>query len=139
MHSASVTGTSYTSPFALDPATQYYWRVTPSNACGDGVPSGTFTFTTGSTVSFDCLGSGANCNVSIPDGSPDGATSTITVPAGTCPLISDLDVSLQATHTWVGDLTFTLSHDRFGHLRHHLGSTRRSRYIFTAAPATIST
>jgi len=57
----------------------------------------------------------AVCNVNIalpiPDNDPTGITDTITVPAP--PLgdfITDLDVIVQATHTWVGDVTFSLQH-----------------------------
>lgn len=39
--------TSWTVDVALDATTQYWWRVTPQNHCGDGPTSETFTFTTG--------------------------------------------------------------------------------------------
>ncbi len=39
--------TSWTVDVALNPTTQYWWRVTPQNHCGDGPTSDTFTFTTG--------------------------------------------------------------------------------------------
>jgi subtilisin-like proprotein convertase family protein len=46
--------------------------------------------------------------LAIPDNLPAGATSTITIPdTGT---VTDVDVKLDATHTWVGDLIFTLEH-----------------------------
>ena len=45
--------------------------------------------------------------VAIPD--PGTATSVINVADGRA--ITDLNVSLNASHTWVGDLTFTLSHN----------------------------
>ncbi len=45
------TGTStvsnYTAVTSLDASTQYFWRVTTSNNCGNGTVSGTFSFTTG--------------------------------------------------------------------------------------------
>ena len=44
--SASVATTSYTPGSPLNTSTTYYWRVTASNACGDGAVSTTFTFTT---------------------------------------------------------------------------------------------
>lgn len=45
--------------------------------------------------------------VAIPDNNPTGITSTITVTApGT---VADLDVSVNITHTWVGDLTISLA------------------------------
>jgi subtilisin-like proprotein convertase family protein len=45
----------------------------------------------------------------IPDNDPNGATDTITIDPGSG-FITDLDVVLQTTHTWVGDLAFTLTH-----------------------------
>ncbi|MFQ5415352.1 MAG: S8 family serine peptidase, partial [Phycisphaerae bacterium] len=49
-------------------------------------------------------------NVSIPDGGGAGnpATDTITVPDSVT--IGDVDVDLTITHTWVGDVTVTVSH-----------------------------
>jgi len=46
----------------------------------------------------------------IPDNNPAGVTTTIDIP---CPdsTIEDLDLLLQISHTWVGDLTATLSKD----------------------------
>lgn len=45
--SATVTTTTWTVDTPLDASTQYYWRVTPHNYCGDGPVSATFSFTTG--------------------------------------------------------------------------------------------
>lgn len=42
-----VTGTSATPTTSLSPSTQYFWRVTAQNYCGDGAISATFNFTTG--------------------------------------------------------------------------------------------
>ena len=44
---ATVTTTSWAVNVPLDGSTLYYWRVTPHNYCGDGVPSATYSFTTG--------------------------------------------------------------------------------------------
>ena len=44
--------------------------------------------------------------VAIPDNTPAGIQSTLTVGANVT--ISDLDVVLRVTHTWVGDLAVTL-------------------------------
>lgn len=58
---------------------------------------------------FVPFGSGY-CNqpgVAIPDNSPGGVSDNISVP-GSFTLV-DVDVSLNVTHTWVGDLAFTVT------------------------------
>jgi hypothetical protein len=45
--STTVTTTTWIVDTLLDGSTQYYWRVTPHNHCGDGPVSATFSFTTG--------------------------------------------------------------------------------------------
>jgi hypothetical protein len=45
--SSTVATTTWTVDVPLAASTQYYWRVTPHNYCGDGAVSITFTFTTG--------------------------------------------------------------------------------------------
>ena len=69
--SATVETTSWAVDVTLDSTTQYYWRVTPHNYCGDGPVSATFSFTTGvpgecpagttvSTLYEDAFESGVN-------------------------------------------------------------------------------
>lgn len=45
--SATVSSTSYKVSSILAESTQYYWRVTPQNYCGNGAASSVFGFTTG--------------------------------------------------------------------------------------------
>ncbi len=91
--------TTHTPALALAPLTTYYWRVTPDNVCGPASPAPTFFFVTGAVV---CSAP----NLAIPD---SGATSdTISIPSGG-PL-TDLNVYLDVSHTWVGDLAFSLQH-----------------------------
>lgn len=45
--SATVETNQWTVDVTLDSTTQYYWRVTPHNYCGDGPASTTYSFTTG--------------------------------------------------------------------------------------------
>ncbi|MCD6497818.1 MAG: proprotein convertase P-domain-containing protein [Deltaproteobacteria bacterium] len=49
----------------------------------------------------------------IPDNNPDGVTVTLSVPDSMT--IADLSVTLNITHTWVGDLEVVLSHDGRSH------------------------
>lgn len=57
--SATTTLNSYTAGTALQADTVYYWRVTPTNQCGDGTASAAWVFSTGSTpptaVTLDTL------------------------------------------------------------------------------------
>lgn len=55
---------------------------------------------------------GPRCNSTpqtIPDNFPSGVNSTIIVPDSF--IITDVNVRLTATHSWVGDLKFTLQHE----------------------------
>ena len=96
----TVTVTTATPNADLAASTTYYWRVTPANACSGGNPSAAFSFTTANLV---C----ASPALAIPDNNPAGVTSTLTV-ADTS-VLSSLDLQIKATHTYVGDLKFTLS------------------------------
>ncbi len=96
----NVTGTSHTVGSNLAANTLYYWRVTPTNPCGTGTVSAVFTFT---TVNLIC----ATPNLAIPDANTTGVTSDLVVPSGGT--LTDLDVTLKVTHTWVGDLIFKLT------------------------------
>ena len=51
-------------------------------------------------------------NASLPDNNPAGVSDTITVPDSA--VITDVNVALQVTHTWVGDLCVTLVHQPTG-------------------------
>jgi len=116
-YSATVAGTS-TVATGLNANTLYFWRVTANNPCGQTV-SAVFNFR---TALIYCSSPG----LSIPDNNPTGVTDTINVPAGGANLL-DLDVSIVATHTWVGDLAFTLRHD---------GGTPAAIYDRPGVPAT---
>ncbi|MFN2167485.1 MAG: hypothetical protein ACK2U9_14620 [Anaerolineae bacterium] len=100
--SATVAGTSYTS-VALITSTPYYWHVTADNLCGANTSS-TFSFVTISGPVVYCSQPG----LAIPDNNGTGVTDTLVVPANLD--IADLNVVLRATHTWVGDLRFSLQH-----------------------------
>jgi len=97
--SATPTGTSQQAT-GLAPSTQYYWRVRATNACGDGGYSAVRSFTTANEICF--VGSQA-----IPDNNPTGISNTLSGIAGN---INDLDVRIEATHTWVSDLQISLVH-----------------------------
>jgi hypothetical protein len=97
-----VVGSDHIDLPGLAGATTYYWRVTAMNVCGAGSVSQVRSF---STSPLFC----STAPLAIPDGNTTGVTSTITVPAqaGT---IADVDVLLNFTHGYAGDLRATLSH-----------------------------
>lgn len=85
--------------------TPYYWRVTSINHCGETTSDYRY-FTTQATgpLPETC----SSPNFVIPDGDTNGVTDTlITSETGT---ILDLDLRLNITHTWIGDLTVVLTH-----------------------------
>lgn len=100
VYTQTVTGTSHTVATALTGSTQYFWRVRSTNPCGAGDNSSTFSFT---TLALFC----ATPNLAIPDNNTTGVTTDLVISGvGT---LTDLDVSIEVTHTWVGDLIFTLT------------------------------
>ncbi len=100
-YTATVAGTSHQPPTGLSGATTYNWRVRALNNCGASTNSPAFTFT---TVPLFC----STTPLVIPDNIATGVTGTITVASGSA--LTDLDVKLTTTHTWIGDLIFTLRH-----------------------------
>ncbi len=78
--SAAVTGNSWTVNIGLTPSTQYFWRVRPSNYCGNGPVSATRSFTTG--VPGQCP-TGTTANIVLQDAFESGLNGW--VPVGTGP------------------------------------------------------
>jgi subtilisin-like proprotein convertase family protein len=87
----------------LDTETTYYWRVQAVNPCGGGSYSPVFSFSTGLVICRSGFGP-------IPDA---GATSD-TLVVGQGGALTDLNLSLRVTHTYVGDLAFSLVHEDTG-------------------------
>ena len=109
VETATLSTTSYeTTSLAVD--TMYYWRVTPSNDCGAGTPSAAFTFTTANIV-CDTFNS-TDTPMAIPDGTGSNtegapAVSTIVISDGVD--ISDVNVTVNITHTYDNDIRITLT------------------------------
>lgn len=99
---ATVSTNSYTATVPLASSTEHFWRVSTANICGVGETSAEFSFTTSTLVCF-------SVNSAIPDNSLAGLNTTLSV--ADSGELSSLDVTVDATHTWVGDLKFTLSKD----------------------------
>lgn len=103
LFSQSVTGTSLVSPVAMPANTQIFWRVRAVNSCGTGLNSTVSSFTTANVFCF-------TGPLSIPDNTPAGVNADIVIPPG-APAMTSLRISVNATHTWIGDLAITLSKD----------------------------
>ncbi len=106
VYSATVTSTSHTlSTTPLADNTTYYWRVASKNMCGSGSASTIYSFTTLSPI---C----STPNLTIPTtGFFDTARITDTIIISNSAItINHLNVSISATHGFVGDLAFNLEH-----------------------------
>jgi subtilisin-like proprotein convertase family protein len=104
LFSETVTATSLVSPVALPPNTEIFWRVRPANVCGDGSNSAVFSFTTANVQEFCRNG----LSVAIPDNNLSGVSDNLTI-AGVSGNVGDLDVRVELTHTYVGDLRLRLA------------------------------
>jgi hypothetical protein len=99
--SQTVTGTSFTPAVALPISTEIFWRVRANNVCGNGTFSAVRSFTTAAEY---CRAP----NLLIPDGNTTGVTDDLVI-SGASGNISNLDVRVNITHTWVGDLRLRLT------------------------------
>lgn len=102
--SATVDTNSY-SISGLAEATNYFWKVLPKNTSCAGVFSTPSTFQTGQ-VSCNSFAS-ADVPMTIPSAGVATITSTINIPSGAT--ISDVNVTLGVSHTWINDLSATLT------------------------------
>ena len=101
VRTGNVTVASYTVTPSLNTQTQYFWRVRAANACGTGSNSATNSFTTANIICF-------TGPLAIPDNTPAGVDAVITIPAG-APNISGLKITVDVTHTYIGDLIVKLT------------------------------
>ncbi|SDR69045.1 Por secretion system C-terminal sorting domain-containing protein [Formosa sp. Hel1_31_208] len=102
--SANVQTTTYVSG-SLGANTLYFWRVTASNLCGVANASAVFSFTT-ANLTCDSFIDDVQQTIS-PSGAGNTLTSTITVTEDFP--VTDVNVTLNITHTWVSDLEITLT------------------------------
>ncbi|WP_291137795.1 reprolysin-like metallopeptidase [Flavobacterium sp. UBA7663] len=102
--SGNSTTTSYAVSGLLE-GTTYYWRVLPKNSACSGTFGPEYRFTTG-VVS--CPGTVASTNVplTIPTTANVTINSTLNIPSGG--LISDVNITMNVSHTWINDMTATL-------------------------------
>jgi len=100
-------GSASTNSYAitgLTNQTDYFWRIKPRNASCSGEFSSPFQFTTGNVL----CNTVASTNVPITIGTTANITvnSTLNFPDNLT--ITDVNVTLNISHTWVNDLTVTL-------------------------------
>ncbi len=89
---------------SLSPDTPYFWRVRSVNDCGNGAYSNAG-FTT-ANISCNSFAS-TDTPVGIPDSSGAGVNSVLNI--GTTSEITDVNVTVNITHTWDSDLILTLT------------------------------
>ena len=104
INSGNVTSTSY-NVSNLSTFTDYYWRILPKNTSCSGSYSPTYKFSTGATL----CNSIPSTNIPVPISSSGTSTQTSTINIPFSGMISDVNVTMNITHTYVSDLTATLT------------------------------
>ncbi len=104
VETANVFITSYKST-SLNPDTVYYWHVKPKNGCGEGTFGTPYSFI---TTAIDCQTKEASL---VPVTIPSSGTSTVTAAVTFIEdlPVSDINVILDITHSYLADLTITLT------------------------------
>lgn len=82
---------------------------TITTLCSPGAATITGTVSGGLLQGSSVIASSGAINLAIPDNTPAGANSSITLPATTFATAADLKIRINARHSWVGDLKFTLT------------------------------
>ncbi len=90
----------------LAQTTSYYWRVLPKSATCTGTYGPAFKFTTGVISCATTVYTGAPLVIPATITDVFTGTSTLNIPSGTS--ISDVNVNLNISHSWVNDLKVTL-------------------------------
>jgi subtilisin-like proprotein convertase family protein len=99
----NATSSSY-SISELAPDTDYFWRVMPKNAICNGLFSNKYTFKTGIPACSKI--SSTNIPIAISVTGASTITSSINIASGN--ILSDLNITMDLSHTWINDLTATL-------------------------------
>ena len=102
--STSISATTYNLA-GLNQGTDYYWRILPKNATCTGNFGSFFKFTTGTLTCGTNIVS-TNVPITIPT-TVATVTSTLNVPSGFN--IGDVNVDLNITHSYLSDITVTLT------------------------------
>ena len=103
LESANVNVSTYL-PQNLQSKTAYFWRIKSKNACGESAFSGIFKFTSENDVCDTSNSTDVPQN--IPDNNAAGVSSKILI--ATNKIIRDVNVTVNITHPWIGDLDLML-------------------------------
>ncbi len=96
--------TNIYNPSSLQSGTIYFWRVKGGNECGTSNYSSIFKFT---TIPIICdIDNSADTPLNIPDNNTTGIASKINITKNKT--ITDVNVTVNITHPWIGDLTLSL-------------------------------
>lgn len=92
----------------LSQATRYFWRVNPTNRCGDGVLNNAtvYSFDTGTITCDQNFEATDYSNATINDTANSTASVPLTISGGYT--IGDINVNVNITHTYIQDMTITL-------------------------------
>ena len=101
---ATVSENSYKAS-VLGELTTYFWRVKPKNICGEGVFGAPFEFTTSKISCGDFSGTGIPIEIS----NKDEPTVFSKIIMQEDLKLSDINVNLGITHTYIGDLVISLT------------------------------
>lgn len=103
----TTTGNTTTNSYAvtgLANQTDYYWRIKPKNASCEGAYCDAFLFTTGNEICNTV--DATDVPITIATTANVTINSTLNIPDALT--ITDVDVIVDITHSWVNDLTITL-------------------------------
>ncbi|WP_299333476.1 reprolysin-like metallopeptidase [uncultured Psychroserpens sp.] len=103
--SATVQSTSY-AVSGLSANTQYFWRVTASNLCGNASPSTVFNFTTANIICLTPSATDTPIAILETGNATDNYTSVITITDNEP--VTDVNVTINIEHTWNNDLDIFL-------------------------------
>lgn len=98
----TTSGLSFAISTPLLPDAVYYWRVKANNSCGSNAFSAARQFR---TVLEFCVSPA----LAIPDNNLTGVSSTLSVPPIILGAITDLNVKVRLTHSFIGDLRLSLT------------------------------
>ena len=103
VEAATVSGTSYP-PSLLENNADYFWRVKPKNACGEGIFSAPFSF---ATIQFNCATKNAGGLPRLISSSGTPVITSKIVFFEDLP-VADINVTLDLEHTFLADLVINL-------------------------------